>query len=282
MGSIRRHARALVAASCVGVLLLAAPAEARSEATGGTRSPDEPTAAAAGVTEQEAGGPAQSRGRGPDKAPGRDSHPHGGPPGRSEAPGRTPTVVDPDGPGERPPGRVPPPAAGPDALPVPPAQPGRPAGASDGPATPMLEVPEPVVEPQAAPPPQAPPTVREEPAPVAIDAGAPTPAPPEPASDVPPAVEPAPPTRVPNVTIRPLLPFGLADELGDLVEGVGQTLDRVVPRDLGPVREPLAELVPVLLAILGAFLALQRGIGHGLGHVPMVANTVHRHTVNRD
>ena len=27
--------------------------------------------------------------------------------------------------------------------------------------------------------------------------------------------------------------------------------------------------LPVLLALLGAFLALQRGIGQGLGHVPM-------------
>lgn len=59
----------------------------------------------------------------------------------------------------------------------------------------------------------------------------------------------------------------------DLLEDVRTTINRVVPQDLGPVREPLVRLVPVLLAILGAFLALQRGIGRGLGHVPMVASS---------
>lgn len=40
----------------------------------------------------------------------------------------------------------------------------------------------------------------------------------------------------------------------------------------GPVPSTVGGL-PVLLALLGAFLALQRGIGQGLGHVPMAEST---------
>lgn len=81
-------------------------------------------------------------------------------------------------------------------------------------------------------------------------------------------------TTVPPPRGRRGLPdLDLLAPVTSLLEGVERTIDRVAPRVLGPSAEPLARLVPLLLAMLGAFLALQRGIGRGLGHVPMVVTT---------
>jgi hypothetical protein len=100
-----------------------------------------------------------------------------------------------------------------------------------------------------------------------------------PVADVPPVAAPAPPGPVD--TAGPAVPapvdlgrlvwrLDLDGPFRDLLDEVGGTIRRAIPEDLGPIREPLIRVVPVLLAILGAFLALQRGLGRGLGHVPMV------------
>lgn len=88
-----------------------------------------------------------------------------------------------------------------------------------------------------------------------------TPAPPAPAEAPPPAA-PAEAPAVPGPALT------LDQRLEALLDDVG-SIGRGVPGALGPVPEPLSDLVPTLLLILGAFLVVQRGIGRGLGHVPM-------------
>lgn len=87
---------------------------------------------------------------------------------------------------------------------------------------------------------------------------------------------------VPGPQGRRVWRLNIDGPFADLLEDVRTTIDRMVPQDLGPVREPLIRLVPVLLAILGAFLALQRGIGRGLGHIPMVASPALNDPPRRD
>lgn len=73
--------------------------------------------------------------------------------------------------------------------------------------------------------------------------------------------------------------FEVGRAFGGFVEDVATRVVEFRPSDLGPMTEPVARMVPLLLALLGAFLALQRGIGRGLGHVPMVVTT-HRRDVD--
>lgn len=165
---------------------------------------------------------------------------------------------------------------------------GRPATAGPADPAPSAEepasAPEPVTprEPVPADPAPAPPTVAE---PVVAPQSS-TPAAPTSSADTD-------PTRVPAAVTAPADPVpaparGMGPTLGeigqdfaDMLEGVaGRVGDLRVP-ELGPaVTEPVARLVPLLLALLGAFLALQRGIGRGLGHVPMVVTTSHRRDVD--
>ncbi len=168
---------------------------------------------------------------------------------------------------------MPPPTSGPEALPVPAPTPERPAGPSQ-PSTPTLDVPAPVPAPAPVPPLAPAPAAAAVDASVATPGTAPTEVPaPSPGTDR---------AGVPTVAQPPNWPLEIGTRFGEVLDGVRQTLDRVVPHELGPIREPLIQLVPILLAILGAFLALQRGIGRGLGHVPMVASPARRHTVTRD
>lgn len=93
------------------------------------------------------------------------------------------------------------------------------------------------------------------------------------------------PGTIRGLTDRPVWRPDVGGSFGNLLDQLDrgvQRLDQFVPRDLGPAGEPLARLVPLLLAVLGAFLALQRGIGAGLGHVPMVAAAAPRDPVRRD
>ena len=97
-----------------------------------------------------------------------------------------------------------------------------------------------------------------------------------PASDIP-----APSIIAPAVTGRDVWRPTFDARVTELLSDVRGTLERAVPRGLAPTHEPLARLVPLLLAVLGAFLALQRGIGKGLGHVPMVASAAPRDPARR-
>lgn len=169
-----------------------------------------------------------------------------------------------------------PPAAGPTAHPVPGPDPVRPNRPGQEPAGPVLVVPDPGPAPGSEPATATAPPIAVAPA-VPRPGFAPTPAAATTAAD---ATAPRP--ERPVVGIRAGWPLTLHGQLGTLLEDVGTTIDRVVPGDLGPMREPLARVVPLLLAVLGAFLALQRGIGRGLGHVPMVAVPPRLHTLTHD
>lgn len=102
--------------------------------------------------------------------------------------------------------------------------------------------------------------------PPATNASAPAPAPADAARD---RVT----TIVPLADGRRVVTLDLVGPFAELLDDVVHSIERVAPRALGPAAEPLARVVPLLLAMLGAFLALQRGIGRGLGHVPMVVTT---------
>lgn len=202
---------------------------------------------------------ASERGRGRADAPGQqkkqgtvERRPAGGPSAGTGQPGADA------------PGRAPEPRAG---------RAGEPAPAPIPEPAPVLVVqPADVTAPQPPPPAAVP-----DPAPVAATASSGTadaqPAPVEVAPPPAPAPEPEP---VGRRVVRP----HLGGPFSDLLRDVGTSIRRVVPQDLGPIREPLAEMVPLLLAVLGAFLALQRGLGRGLGQVPMVA-VAPRHDVVR-
>lgn len=188
-----------------------------------------------------------------DKGPATDQHPgKGNARGRPDTAGPVEAVTsapDPDA------GSA---AAPPDPGPAGPAQPAAPA--QQAPVDPV------VAQPVAAP---------QDTAPSAPTAEPPVPQAPVPAAAGAPAVIEAPPTR------------GVARGLGQVGRDVAEVIEGVTGRvgdlriaDLSPaITEPVARLVPLLLLLLGAFLALQRGIGRGLGHVPMVVTT-HRRDVD--
>lgn len=81
---------------------------------------------------------------------------------------------------------------------------------------------------------------------------------------------PATPSQAPPEPVALDLDQRLQAMLDDVAGSVGPGIPNVLGR---PVPEPLSELVPTLLLILGAFLVVQRGIGRGLGHVPMAGGT---------
>lgn len=181
-------------------------------------------------------------------------------------------------PGGPPPGSAPAPA--PDTGPAPAPKPQDPA-IEPRDATPVHDpVPVPVRDPAPAPLDPAP-APREAPAPLPGPSVVVVVAPPAspgtaPVAPSPPAVDAGPETATGRQGP------GLEERLAGILDGARRSIDQLVPRDLGPMPEPLARLVPLLLGLLGAFLALQRGIGRGLGRVPMVAAPPMRDAVRRD
>lgn len=123
-----------------------------------------------------------------------------------------------------------------------------------------------------------------EPAPDAQDTAAGTvTAPASPESTPAPSAQEAAPTDAPAIRWPDLGMDGpFADYLRDVSEGVGRTIERISPVELEQLQRPLVTMVPLLLLVLGAFLALQRGIGHGLGHVPMAASPFVRDPSRRE
>lgn len=82
-----------------------------------------------------------------------------------------------------------------------------------------------------------------------------------------------PPSTIDPASPPALLGFG-GITTGDLeaLTGGNPALRTLLNPPFVPGPETVGGL-PILLALLGAFLALQRGIGRGLGHVPMAPQT---------
>ena len=285
MASSRRTVRRLLVASCVPVLVALGPTAAVAAPQAGGHGPSQSKVPTHESPRQ--AGPKSHGEVGGGKAATpkhRAGAPHGKAKGHAAASRRTPAGARPNQggegtatPGRQGPGKAAPHSNGPSVLEVPAPVLQRPQGEAEPLWTPRLEVPAP--QPEPAPPATSPaPAPRPAVVPRAVDAR-------KPASPPAPETVPAPPqpqADAPVVAQPPGWPRSLGEGLGTVLDRVGQTVDRVVPDPLGPLREPLAHLVPLLLAVLGAFLALQRGIGRGLGHVPMVASPARRHTVLRD
>lgn len=270
MASTRRHARTATVLACAGALVLpagaamAAPpdhAPAHGHADRGDTGSRSATAATTGDDAADVSG----KGRGRDHAPGQVKKQDRGSRGTAAGSSADQDVAP------APPGRAPQPAAGRRSEPAPTTTPAlRDVVASTSGGT---NPPPPTTEPAPAAPQPQPATAAPAP-PTAGTAGTAVPAAP-PSEPAPSAdAETAPSGR------RVIWP-DLDGPFRDLLRGVTSSIGDAVPRDLGPVRQPLAEVVPLLLALLGAFLALQRGIGRGLGQVPMVAAVAPRHGAGR-
>lgn len=150
-----------------------------------------------------------------------------------------------------------------------------PHAAGRGPATREPEVAQP---PAPDPAPLAEPEPAAEPVPVApIEVADPVPAP---------ESSPPPPTLAPVLTDAvaavdpivdsvvevPVAVDGPGGTFADMINELAARLPSLEALDLRDLPEPVSRMVPMLLGLLGAFLALQRGIGRGLGHVPMAVS----------